>query len=154
MTGTPQRGARLFGHPLHPMLAGLPVSFWLGAVVWDAVGLVRADPLFTRLAFWTLALGLAAAVPTALTGLWELVTLPSGHRGERVAWWHMGVMSAAFVLCLASFLLRRDGLGAEGVPGAALALSAAGAGLTLLGGWLGGELVFRHRIGVRAGEDG
>jgi uncharacterized membrane protein len=136
------------------MLAGLPVSLWLSAVLWDVVALVRPDPLWPRLAFWTLLLGLAAAVPTAATGLWELIVLPTGHPGERLAWWHMSVVSVAFGLFLASLLLRRDALGAASVPWTAIAVSATGAAATLVGGWLGGELVFHHRIAVRGDEEG
>lgn len=143
-------GLRVFGHPIHPMVAGFPVAFWVGASLWDLVALWDPGPFWPRLAFWTLALGVAAAVPAVATGFWELMSLGDNPVAERVAWWHMSLMSTAFCCCLVSLLLRR---GTSEAPWSAVVLAAVGALLTLGGGWLGGELVFRHGLAVEKRED-
>jgi uncharacterized membrane protein len=150
---------KLLGHPLHPMVVGFPVAFWLGAFLWDLVALVEPDPLWPRLAYWTLALGLLSAVPAVGSGFWELAALGEADgeaggggdsvAGEPIAWRHMAVMSIAFCCFLASFLLRG---GAAKPPWTAVAAAAVGAVLTLAGGWLGGEMVFRHGMAVERRE--
>lgn len=142
------RPPRLAGHPLHPMLVGLPLGLWLGSVAWDLVALLRPGPTWPQLAFWTLALGTAAALPTAATGFWELAALPGEPRVERTAWWHLGWMSAALALFAVSLLLRWKAPDLAAPPAPAIVLSAAGAAATVAGGWFGGELVFRHGVGV------
>lgn len=154
--GSATAGAKLLGHPLHPMLTAFPIAFWIGAAFCDLVALLGADPRWTRIAAVTLAAGVATALPALATGLWDLVRLPKDHPAERLAWWHGGFMSTAFCLFLISLLLRRDVLTEATAPDTSLlavALSVAGAAVTGVGGWLGGELVFGHGIGVRSAGD-
>ena len=54
---------RLLGHPLHATLVHLPLGALVSVLVWDLAALLGAGPVFWTLAFWSLALGLAAAVP-------------------------------------------------------------------------------------------
>ena len=143
-----RRRLRLFGHPVHPMVAGLPVAFWLGGFTWDLVSLVAPGALWPGLAFWTLTLGVAAAVPAAASGLWDFACLPADHPGERVAWWHLGSVSGALGCVAASLVLRWPPTGDGSTAWPAVVLAGAGALLTLAGGWLGGELVFRHGVAV------
>lgn len=145
------RPPRLAGHPLHPMLVGLPLGLWFGSFVWDLVALVRPEPLWPRLAFWTLALGTLAALPTAATGFSDLMALPQQPRVERTAWWHLGLMSVALTLFAVSLLLRYRAPELASAPRLAIVLSASGVAATGLGGWFGGELVFHH--GVAVGPD-
>lgn len=64
--------AKLFGHPIHPMLIVLPLGGLSAAVVFDIVHLLTDNPLFAEVAFWVMALGilggLAAAILGRLTG--------------------------------------------------------------------------------------
>jgi len=64
----------------------------------------------------------------------------------------MGVMSGALGLELASVALRRNTMGVEVASPAAVGLAVAGGILCLGGGWLGGELVFRHGVNVLPAE--
>ncbi|MDE2293699.1 MAG: DUF2231 domain-containing protein, partial [Elusimicrobia bacterium] len=70
---------------------------------------------------------------------------------ERTADRHAVVMAAASGLEALGLLLRAGpGAPAHPLPAAAVALFAAGA--LMVGGWLGGELVYRHGVGVQALE--
>lgn len=145
-------GARFLGHPLHPMLTAFPLAFWIGGTFWDLFALWRPELLWAQLAAWTVGAGVVTALPAMATGAWDLVRLPGDHPGERLAWWHGGSMAVAWCLFLVSLLLRRDVLAggpAPDVPWLATVLSVTGVALTGLGGWLGGELVFGHGIGVQ-----
>ena len=95
-----------------------------------------------------MALGLATAMPAVVSGLWDFGCLPNAHRGERVAWAHLGSVSGALACILASVLVRWPTLGEDATPWPAVALAGARACCTLAAGWLGGELVFRHGMAV------
>jgi uncharacterized membrane protein len=135
--------ARIAGHPLHPALAHFPLALWLAAVLWDAVGWWRAEPLWEQMSYWCLALGLAAALPTAATGFVELLSLRSDEPALGTATAHMLIMLTATGLFGASWLVRASG----GAPAWAFALAAVGAAVVLVGGWLGGTLVYRYGLG-------
>ena len=143
-----RRGLRLFGHPVHPMLAGFPVAFWIGGSACDGLALLRHGSLWPQGAFWLLVAGTVLALPTAASGLWDFLSVPPGHAAERVGYWHMGAMAGALSLNVASVALRRDDLGVALASPTAMALALGGAILCMVGGWLGGELVFRHGVAV------
>jgi uncharacterized membrane protein len=61
---------------------------------------------------------------------------------------HMGAMALAATGYAIALYLRRDGLAEPASPStASLAVSVAGALVLAFGGWLGGELVYRHGAG-------
>jgi uncharacterized membrane protein len=140
--------ARIAGHPLHPVLAHFPIGLWLAAVLWDLLGWWQAsDPLWWQLSYWCLALGLAAALPTAVTGVLEFFAIPPGEPAIDAATAHMMAMVGATAIFGASWVLRAK-TGAAGTPTAwALSLAFVGAAVLVVGGWLGGTLVYRHGIG-------
>lgn len=147
------RPIRVLGHPVHPALVHLPLGLLPATVVWDVVALWHGDPLWWTLSFWTLALGLAGAVPAALSGLLEFAALPREHPGETRALQHLAAVSLAMAVFAVSALLR----GGPGPPGPGAGgwlalLSATGTLLLAVAGWLGADLVIRFRVGVHSPE--
>src|SRR5919201_6789055 len=57
------------GAPLHPALTDVPLGSWTAAMVIDAVAPAADDAAVARAADQVLAVGVLAALPTALTGL-------------------------------------------------------------------------------------
>jgi uncharacterized membrane protein len=140
--------ARVAGHPLHPALAHFPIGLWLAAVAWDLLGWWEAsNPLWWQLSFGCLALGLAAALPAAATGLVEFFALPPDEPAIDTATAHMMAMASATFIFGASWFLRAKSGAAEPPTAWALALAFAGAAVLVVGGWLGGTLVYRHGVG-------
>jgi uncharacterized membrane protein len=142
------RGLRVLGHPLHPALAAFPIAFLSGSVLADAIALLRSDPFWWAVSFWVAAAGVLVAVPTAGAGLVDYTTIRAGDRALRTGTVHLTVMLVA-VGCFGIDLLLRGG---PAVPRGALvpatvALDAVGAAVLTVGGWYGGELVFRHGVG-------
>jgi nitrite reductase/ring-hydroxylating ferredoxin subunit/uncharacterized membrane protein len=125
------------GHPLHPVLTDLPIGFWTSAFVLDLVGGRRARPAADAL----VGIGVAAALPTAATGLADWSDLDEPVRRAGIV--HAAANVAATALYGLSFLARRRGHRAGGV-----ALGLAGAAAATAGGFLGGHLVFRRAAGV------
>lgn len=132
-------------HPVHPAIVHLPFGLLASSTIADLAhlaGLWR-EP---RFAAWLMAWGLGWALVAVAAGLFDFRRL----RAETVpaALRHMAAMAVAILGYAVALYLRRASLagGAE-PPTLSLALSI-GSGLVLaLGGWLGGELVYRHGAG-------
>ena len=133
-------------HPLHPMLAHFPVACWSLATIAD-IASPRYGPPAWHLAGTLLWIGALVAVPTIVVGVFELIQIPREPAPVRAAFMHMGVMLVAFMLYLVSLLLRvHEGHIID--PGiAGRTLSVIGFGFLLVGGWLGGTLVYGYGAG-------
>ncbi|AUG81746.1 (2Fe-2S)-binding protein [Kitasatospora sp. MMS16-BH015] len=132
------QGRRL-GHPLHPALVQVPVGAWLSSALLDGV------PGCERAARTLVAVGVAAAVPAAVTG-W--VDWAEQHEQQmRTGVLHAAAMSAAVALYGASWAARARG---SGRLGRGLGL----AGVAVLGGGatIGGHLAFRQGAGANKAE--
>lgn len=121
-------GTTLLGHPLHPAVTDLPIGAWMVGFVADGTGQDRAADTAHLLTFGALTV-------SALSGYTDFHET-YGHE-RRVALTHGLTMTTAYGLEAASLLLR-----AVGARGPAKTLSAAGLGLIVAGGYLGGDLVY------------
>lgn len=132
-----------YGHPVHPMLVTIPIGTWtfaLGLDLLAALGVLRAGDS-ARAADHALKAGAAGAIAAAAAGLadWQ----HTNGRDRRVGMVHGLINSTALALNLASIVLRGRGFRSEG-----RLASAAGWVCMFAGGYLGGHLVYRRRIGV------
>jgi uncharacterized membrane protein len=133
-------------HPLHPALVHFPVACWSLATIADL-----ASPWLGQPAWWLAGVLLAIGTVTALAamgaGLYEFARIPEGNPGLADARRHMLLAMAAWTLYAASLLLRLQGTTLVAPAWPALAASVAGFLCLGTAGWLGGKLVYRHRIG-------
>lgn len=138
--------AKLLGHPIHQMLIVFPLGLLAMAVIFDVIGIVRADGYWSEIAFWMIAAGVVAGLVAAPFGFIDWLAIPKNTRAKRIGAVHG--LGNVFVLLLfaGSWLMRVRSLSAPSVR--ALALSFAGGALAMVTGWLGGELVDRLAIGV------
>jgi uncharacterized membrane protein len=147
----PKSTARFMGHPIHPMLVPFPIAFFIGAFLADLAFLKLGDDFWATAAFWLLAAGLVGAALAAVAGLTDFL----GDRRIRAlgdAWLHMLANVTVVLIELVNVFLRLgDPVAALPSPGVYLS----GAAFLLLGfsGWKGGDLVYRHRVGVPADGD-
>ena len=133
-----------FGHPVHPLLVTVPIGAWTLAFGLDllaALGLSRDRRGNARVADTALKAGAAGAVAAAATGLADWQHL--NGRDRRVGTVHALANGTALALNLASIALRGRGRRREG-----RLASAAGWTCMFAGGYLGGHLVYRRRVGV------
>jgi uncharacterized membrane protein len=141
--------ATLFGHPVHQMLIVFPLGLLATAVVFDVVRLVTGNGYWSEIAYWMIAAGVIGGLAAAPFGFIDWTKVPTGTRAKRIGLWH-GVGNVVVVaLFIGSWLLRRDDPRMPEML--SLVLSFAGAGLSLITGWLGGELVDRLAVGVDEG---
>jgi uncharacterized membrane protein len=142
--------ARIAGHPLHPMLVSFPIALFVVAFLCDIARIVSgtSTPYWT-LAYYSIGGGLVGALLAALPGFVDYLSLARSEV-RRLGLWHMMTNSGVVILFLINFYLRRPSGGAAAGGGRALLLVLSSVGVALLGisGWLGGELVYVHRVGV------
>jgi nitrite reductase/ring-hydroxylating ferredoxin subunit/uncharacterized membrane protein len=134
------------GHPLHPALTALPVGMWTLALALDLLDAVDGDRRDYRSgADLAWRAGTIAGVGAALTGVvdWQ----HTHGRDRRTGLVHGLVNAAGLALAGWSLRLRRQGRRGDGRLAAA-----AGWGLTAVGGYLGGHLVYRRGLGVDRAE--
>ena len=140
--------AAIGGHPLHPMVVPLPIGAMVGAIAADIALAATGDRFFGRAGRLLTGAGLATgAVAGVLGGIdfWGR----SQVRAHPAAWLHAGGNAASLALGAASLVYRaRAGDEAKAALPVALVLSASAGALLVVTGWLGGELSYRHRIGV------
>ncbi|HET7583867.1 MAG TPA: Rieske 2Fe-2S domain-containing protein [Gemmatimonadaceae bacterium] len=132
-------------HPLHPVLTDVTIGAWLSGALFDALSLGARNGAAGRVADTLATVGTAAAIPTALTGLTDFSTAPKD--AAPTATLHGVMNNVNIVLYLLSLRARRHGHRARGI-----ALSTAAIALSAVSAWLGGELVYRHRVGVDHSE--
>ena len=136
-------------HPLHPMLAHFPVACWSLATIVDVF-----SPHAWHLAGTLLWIGALVAVPTIFVGIFELTRIPREPASVRAGFTHMGLMFVAFLLYLVSLLLRvhMGHIIPSGI--AARTFSVIAFVFLLVGGWLGGSLVYGYGAGGDHKDDG
>jgi nitrite reductase/ring-hydroxylating ferredoxin subunit/uncharacterized membrane protein len=125
-------------HPLHPVLTDLPIGAWTSAFVLD---LLPGEDT-RRAADAMIGMGVATALPTAVSGLSDLADVTESDQ-RAVGTAHMLGNVTSLALYAASYLARRRGRREAGV-----ALSMAGAATVTASAFLGGHLAFRKGIGV------
>jgi uncharacterized membrane protein len=143
--------AAIAGHPIHPMLVPFPIAALVGALVVDVAFLQSGDAFWARAGFWLLAAGIATGALAAVFGLVDFLSVPR-VRSLTAGWVHFLGNATALALAAWNLALRWDDP-AAGATGLGVALSAAVVLILLVTGWLGGELSYRHRIGVMARDD-
>ena len=144
-----QSRAKLFGHPIHPILIPFPLGLLTTSVVFDVVYLLTDNGKWSEIAFWMIAAGVVGGLAAAVFGLIDWLAIPSGTRAKRIGLWHGAGNVVVVVLFIVSWLLRAD---TPEEPGAIpIILSLVEVTLAGLTGWLGGELVERLGVGVDDG---
>jgi len=125
------------GHPLHPMLTDVPIGAWTSAFVLDLFGGKGSRSAADAL----VAVGVAAAIPTAAAGLSDWSDTMGEER--RIGLVHAGGNVVALACYTTSLVLRRRGKRLKGV-----ALGMVGAAAATVGGYLGGHLAYRQGVNV------
>ena len=145
--------AKALGHPIHQRLIPFPFGLLATAVIFDIVYLVWGNPAMATVSYWMIIAGIVGGLAAAPFGLIDYLAIPQGTRARSVGLVH-GLGNVVVLLLFAGSWWLRYGAGASHTPSTlALVLSFAGFALAGLTGWLGGELVDRHGVGVDDGAN-
>jgi uncharacterized membrane protein len=144
-------------YPLHPFTVHFPIALLLVSGLFTLLAVRRHAGEWERSAYHCLLVGWLASVAATLTGLADIARQLGGADGQRIGeliGWvnaHAFVNLAAVVVYGQALLQHRrnpailsDAAGRRGY----LRLHLIGAALLVVGGWLGGHLVYVLRIGV------
>lgn len=139
------------GHPLHPILTDIPVGAWTAAVVLDVMasnsGSRRMRRRFQKGADVAVAVGVAGAAGAAVSGITDWQHLSGESR--RTGFIHALLNTAALILFIGSMFSRSRRDRSRGQMFALAGYSIAG-----VSAYLGGDLVFRQKIGVNHAPKG
>jgi uncharacterized membrane protein len=142
--------ASIARHPIHPMLIVIPIGLWIFSLVADIIVHVSGDEavqtLWFTLAYYTMAGGLVGALVAAFPGLIDFLSMSPG-RIRKLATMHMALNLTVVVLYAVNLWLRTTS-----PPSADLGFALSLLAVVLLGfsGWIGGEMVHVHGVGVSA----
>ena len=145
---------RFMAHPLHPALVHVPIGLWFGSFIFDIIGRAQSDPnlghALVIASYFTILLGVIAAVPTAITGLAEYVDVPRGTETKTIATTHMLLNVGVVVAYIVQLVIRDTTMPA--VETGAFVLNIVQIVALSISGYLGGKMVFERRVGSRVPE--
>ncbi len=136
---------RIAGHPIHPMLVTFPIAFFSGTVATDLLFWWTGQDFWAGFSFWLLVGGLLGGGAAAFAGFMDFVLVPMIRR-HYTSWSHMLSAIVLMAVAAANLVLRWGDPSGSVLP---WGLFLSGLMLAMLGvaGWLGGKLVFEHRLG-------
>ena len=145
---------KLFGHPIHTMVVGFPIGLYTTALACDALYLVLNDAFWFRMAYWAIVFGLVTHLAAIATGLPDfLAIMRERNLARRPATSHVIFGVSLLVVQVLNIAVRNAGdLPAGGSIAMPLIVNIIAVTLTSVQGWYGGELVYRHLIGIEVPE--
>ena len=134
-------------HPMHPMLVVFPIGLWVFSFVCDLIHLlISPNPIWSDVALYCIGGGIVGALLAAIPGFIDYLSL-TDSRTKKIATYHLVLNLVGVVLFAANFGLRYAGDRGASLPIIVSAITLVGVGIS---GWLGGELVYVHGVGVEA----
>jgi nitrite reductase/ring-hydroxylating ferredoxin subunit/uncharacterized membrane protein len=129
------------GEPLHVVLKDVPIGAWTVAIAFDVLDLIRARREFALAADTSIVIGLAGAAGAAVTGVtdWSDVDPPARRTGFIHGLLNLGA-TALFATSLA-LRKKRSRMGGR-------ICSALGYAVMSYAAHVGGEMVYKRRVGV------
>jgi len=146
--------ASIGGHPIHPMLVTFPIGLWVTSFALDIWYYFERNPTWLLASKFMIAAGCLGAIAAAVAGIIDWTGLKD-RRVVRIANWHARLNIAALIVFTLSLYFRMQRGGS--IVGHRLTipflLSFVGVILVCVSGWLGGEMAYRHGVGVEVQRD-
>lgn len=137
--------AAIARHPVHPFLVVFPIASLVGALLTDLAWLGTDDLFWGRASWWLLVVGLLTGLAAGVAGAVDYFS----NRDIRA----LGAAKAHAIGNVTALVLVAVNLGVRledstNIEGLGVILSAATFAILGVTGWLGGELSYRHGVGV------
>jgi uncharacterized membrane protein len=130
------------------MLVVFPIGLWVFSFLCDLLALFQGSATWSVVAFYTMAGGIVGALLAAVPGFVDFLSIRPPEV-KTVAWAHMVINLGVVALYAVNLWLRTWSPPVVFLP---VALNAIGVALLAISGWLGGELVYVHGMGVEPAE--
>jgi uncharacterized membrane protein len=136
--------ASIASHPIHPMIVPLPIGLWIFSFICDLTFVLGSGvSLWFTLGFYTMIGGTIGGVIAAIPGTIDMLSLQG--RVKKLALTHMGLNVTIVLLYAVNIGMRISEPAVGGLP---LTLSIVAVVLLGTSGWLGGHMVYVHRVAV------
>jgi uncharacterized membrane protein len=136
------------------MIIPFPLALWTFSLVADIIYIWFDKTNWGIAAFYTLAAGLVGGIAAAIPGVIDWLAIKD-REVARIANWHARLNVIAIILFAIDFYLRWRNKGQISKEGISLPfiLSLLGVVLISISGWLGGDLSYKHGVGVAPQHD-
>lgn len=142
----PRSTVRIFRHPIHPMLAPIPIACFVGVLLTDLTYWWSADMMWADFSAWLVSVGVIVGFIAAICGLIDFIG-NRAIRAQRPAWPHaVGNVLLLILATLNMFIHSRDAW--TSVLPWGLALSALVVLILIFTVWMGQAMVYRDRVGA------
>lgn len=146
MATNPRSTAQVAGHPIHPMVIAFPIACFVLAFVSDLAFFATSNEFWATASLWLLGIGLITAAFAAVTGLIEVF---GDDRVRNLSDTRLHAASNAIALLIALYnWYSQFEHGSSAIVPTGVVLSGIVVLVLVFAGWKGGEMVFRHRVGV------
>jgi uncharacterized membrane protein len=149
-----QSKARIFGHPLHPMLVPFPIAFYTATLIACIVYGSTDNTLWFRVALIMNCGGVIGAAVAMLPGIIDWVSISQGTEAKATGLKHMvaNVFSTGFFV--ASAVVMYTNLSKAHPPiQSNIVLAVFGFLVMLYAGFKGWDMVQKHHMGVNSNSD-
>lgn len=147
----PRATANIAGHPLHAMLVPFPLVCFVLTLLSDVAYAKTAAMQWANFSAWLLTIGLVVALFAVIAGLVDFLGERRVRSLKAVYIHAIGNAVALLLAIVNAFVHTRDAY--TSVVPLGLTLSVLTVLIMVVTAWMGGELVYRHGVGVTA-EDG
>ena len=141
--GHPHSTAKIAGHPLHPMLVQFPIVCFILTFVFDIL-YTQGRTDVSQWTIWLLGIGLGMGALAAVAGLTDFLGEKRIQGADAIK--HALANVTAVVLEVVNLVLRLRSTESIGSTGVYISLIVVV--ILLYSGWKGGDLVYRHGMGV------
>jgi uncharacterized membrane protein len=140
----PHSTAKIGSHPIHPMLIPFPIVCFVLTFVADIVYVQNQNSGWATATHWLLGIGLTFAALAAVAGLTDFFGDKRIQGADAIK--HMLANVTAVVLEAVNLVLRLNN--ADFIASTGVYISGVVVLILIYSGWKGGDLVFKHGIGV------
>jgi uncharacterized membrane protein len=135
-------------HPIHPMLIVFPIALWIFSFACDIAYHAGSHNAFWKeAAFYSIAGGISGGLLAAVPGFIDYLSI-TNRSTKKIATTHMVLNLVIVALFLFNLGIRYNATATGEMLGVLLSIVAIG--LMAVSGWLGGSLVYVHRMGIAA----
>src|ERR687884_607156 len=100
--------AKLFGHPIHPMLIVFPLGLLITSLIFDLIRLGTGVDTWSLVAYYMIGAGILGGLLSAVFGAIDWLAIPQRTRAKSLGLWHGLGNVVVVALFIESWFLRRD----------------------------------------------
>lgn len=140
---------KMLGHPIHVMLVHFPLALFPIGLAFDVLAYLKQDTSLATVGFYAMGCGLAGAFGAAIFGGMDFLNLPVERTIQKKAMLHAALNVSAVLVYTVLFAIRYKHFPQIRLAGITeMLMNALALVVILAGAHLGGDLIFRHQIGL------